>query len=220
MKRAVLWLVVVCSFAAAYGSAAAQVPPECTSTTNARAYRTGRLAGANIAQQSWASLNDCDRVEQYEDVVISALERYSPGGAPTLYTRCRFRGVVEGVLDALDVVFASCVDACFLEGQFAGEISAFAYCELSIALNGLETADDFLRGPVQVCGLSFEIGCDTQFIDTSSAYDNELGSCEPFTAGEFQTVFDQARENQCAYNPIDPEEETATDEHGRKGSGS
>jgi len=219
MKCLVLSLFIVCCLSLFQSMAEAQLPNQCSSATNTRAFRAGRMAGSSLVRQSWASLNDCDRVEQFEDLVTSSLERYVPGNAPTLYTQCRFAGVVQGVLDELDTVFVDCTDACFREGKFAGEISAFAYCELSIALNGLETADDFLRGPVQVCGFSFEVGCDSEFIAVASSYENELGACEPFTVNTFVEVFDQARENQCAYNPLDPEEPEVTDEQ-QEGSGS
>ncbi len=212
MRRLVQLTLCAAALVAGISTGSAQAVPEgCESPRDERAFNVGRAAGASIARQAWRSVNDCDRVERFEDLVISVLERYAPPPAPTTYSLCRFVGVAAGIVDTLDEVFFGCTDACLLEGEFVGEISAVVYCELSIALNGLSTADAFVRGPVQVCGLSFEIGCDASFLGTAFSYVNPQGMCLPFTEGEFEPVFEQARENQCAYNPV-PEDFVAAQE--------
>lgn len=214
MRAVVLGLVCACLLASAQSASAQDVPAACSGALNTRAFNVGKMTGTSLLRQAWNAVNDCDRIEEFEDMVIPVLLRYSPGDAPTPYTQCRFLGLVQGMLDELDGLFTGCANQCFQEGQFAGELSALAYCELSIALGGLVTADQFLRGPVQVCGLSFELGCDSKFSTFATFYTNDLGErCEPFTEdadgcpgsgdGCFFEVFDQARENQCAYNPLD-----------------
>ena len=180
------------------------IPTECQGRAESRAYRGGVAAGGSLVRQAWNGLkSDCDRVEEFEDIVTNALGRYSPAADISLSSLCRFTGVVDGILDQLDTTFLACTDSCFLEGSFAGEISAIAYCELSIALGGLTTADAFIRGPVKVCGLSFEIGCDTSFSTTCGSYVNATGECAPFTVDTFYAVFSEAQNNQCAYNPVE-----------------
>lgn len=206
MRRFVQFTLCAWALVTGMATASAQgIPEGCQNTRDQRAFLVGQAAGASLARQAWRSIDDCDRVEHFEEIVLSALDRYAPPSSPTTYTLCRFVGVAAGIVDTLDEVFFECTDACLLEGELVGEMSALVYCELSIALNGLRTAEDFIRGPVQVCGLSFEIGCDSAFLGTAFSYDNSVGACLPFTEGEFEPVFDQARENQCAYNPL-PEE--------------
>jgi hypothetical protein len=202
-------VVLVVLNALAYNVAHAQtLPSSCQATRDQRAYATGQRSGASLIRQAWRSVNDCDRVEQFEDLVMNTVDAYAPGPAPTNYSLCRYSGVIDGILNELDNTFIGCSDACLLEGQFAGELSAVAYCELSIALDGLATADAFLRGPVQVCGLNFEVGCDSEFLGVCTNYQNDEGSCLPYTEDTFFAVFDQARTNQCAYNPLPPDKST------------
>jgi hypothetical protein len=179
------------------------IPATCAATTAAsNAYKTGLKLGERIVQTSWNRINDCDRVEYFLSIVEDNVSRLTLPPRSSNSTICRYTGTVDGVYGALDTLYGTCADQCFLDGEFAGELSGEVYCELSIALGGLAAADDFLRGPVQVCGFNFEIGCDSAFIDTTTSYTNTDGVCGPFTEGSFFTVWDQARNNQCAYQPI------------------
>jgi hypothetical protein len=200
---AILGLAVM---AAAAGDAHAQtstpVPTACSVSTPAtNAYRTGQRLGERIVTQSWSRVNDCDRIDYFLSIVEDNVSRLTLPPGSSLSTICRYTGTVDGVYSMLDQLYGTCVDECFLDGEFAGALSGEVYCELSIALGGLDEADDFIRGPVQVCGFNFEIGCDFAFIATTVGYENVDGVCEPYTEGEFFEVWDQARNNQCMYEP-------------------
>jgi hypothetical protein len=186
-------------------------PPSCAVTAQtASAYRTGAKLGEKLVQQAWARVHDCDRIDQFLDIVQGNVSRLTliPHASPA--TVCRYTGTADGVYNALDTLYGTCSDQCFLDGTFAGQLSGEVYCELSIALGGLAEADDFLRGPVQVCGLNFEVGCDSQFIDTTTSFVNTDGVCLQYTEGTFADVWDQARNNQCAYEPLPPPHATAS----------
>lgn len=199
----------------AHAQVSTPVPATCSATPQATsAYRTGLRLGERIVTTSWSRVNDCDRVEYFLSIVEDNVSRLTLPPNASNSTICRYTGTVDGVYNMLDQLYGTCADQCFLDGEFAGEISGEVYCELSIALGGLAAADDFLRGPVQVCGLNFEIGCDSAFIGTTVSYANSEGVCEPFTEGEFFDVWDQARNNQCAYEP-EPELPATGDEVGQ-----
>jgi hypothetical protein len=199
-----LLAAVVVGFLSFPAGAQAQVPDECQDSVSQRAYNAGALTGASLTRQAWNAVNDCDRVEDFETIILNTLDKYDlPQNAPN-YLICRYSGLVQGILDTLDILYQNCVEQCEAEGEIAGDVSAIAYCELSIALGGLTSADAFIRGPVQVCGLSFEVGCDSMFNATSLVYANAMGTCLPYTEDPFDVVWDQARYYQCAYNPIPP----------------
>jgi hypothetical protein len=204
MKRSLLatGLLVAMTIAAAPEEAhAGDVPPSCQGGFQERSYNTGHRLGKTIVASAWAQVNDCDQLEYFLDVVADNISRLTlPAGASSSLA-CRYTGTADGVFDALDELYGSCSDQCFLEGSFAGEISAQVYCELSIALGGLGLVDDFIRGPVQTCGLNFEVGCDATFIGVSRVYSNAFGSCLPYTEGAYFPVWHQARQNQCIYEP-------------------
>ncbi len=135
-------------------------------------------------------------------MVTTAIQRSVPTTAPTPYLQCRFAGMVAGMESQVGGLFNSCADACFLEGQFVGEIAAIAYCELSILLRGLGLDELLIRGPVATCGFTFEVGCDANLETTALNYSNPFGRCLPYVRAPFAQVFDQARNNQCAYDPL------------------
>jgi hypothetical protein len=207
MKRSWVLGLVLGGLVTAAGEARAQpdVPPGCADDRDARSYALGVMLGERIVSSAWARIADCDRVDYFSDVVAANLERLSLRPGASNYLICRYTGTYDGVFNALESMIGTCADQCFLDGELAGELSAEIYCELSIMLGGLALADDFLRGPVEICGLNFEIGCDSAFMSTTWTYANAFGVCEPYTTGEFFAVWDQARNNQCLYSP-DPDD--------------
>jgi hypothetical protein len=197
--------------AAAVAQAESKVPPGCEGR-NARAYQAGLRGGAYTVRSAWNGVRrDCDRIELFQDIVSNNVSRLTLRRRASEYVICRFTGTVDGVYDELDALWGECDEQCFAEGEFIGEMAAQVYCELSLALGGLETADRFIRGPVQTCGMNFEMGCDFAFIDTTYNYSNMLGECSPYTEGDFEEVWDETRNNQCTYMPVagsrDPEGE-------------
>jgi hypothetical protein len=187
------------------------IPPGCQGARESRAFNAGTVSGHSLVRQAWANVNDCDQIETFETIITDDLSGYQVPPGSSSYTICRFTGIVAGMLDELDAQFQNCQDQCLAEGETAGNISAIAYCQLSIALGGLATADWFLRGPVQVCGLNFQVGCDSSFVGDTENYSNSHGACLPYTQNPFTAVWTQARNNQCAYNPIPPNQNTGNE---------
>jgi hypothetical protein len=115
----------------------------------------------------------------------------------------------------------SCSVSCRDEGELIGEISAIAYCQLSLALDGLASADDFMRLPVQFCGEWFRLVCDLEYNTITRAYvddtwddpettDVNEGECKRYTdmgdvidpeTGDpmWEPVWNQVRDIQCSF---------------------
>ena len=202
--------VALVAVVATAGQAQAAPPANCATGLAASSYKTGQKLGKTMVKSAWHNVDDCDRIDQFLEILEGNVSRLTLKAGASNSTVCRYTGTVDGVYEELDTLYGTCADQCFLDGEFAGQLSAEVYCELSIALGGLAEADDFLRGPVAICGLNFEIGCDSAFIGVSLEYSNPDGVCATYTEGDYETVWDQARNNQCAYvieepNPLTSE---------------
>ena len=191
-----------------------EVPDACKVTPQAKSsYTAGFAQGEKITQMAWNNVKDCDKIDYFLGVLYDNVSRFAPQ-FPDLPTDpaqaeiekkkrvpllCRYAGTTDGVYAKLDALYGTCSDECFADGEFIGTMAGQVYCELSIALGGLVEADSFIRGQVAVCGLNFEFGCDSAFISTTVSY--EVDQCVEYTEGQYFNVWDQARNNQCAYEP-------------------
>ena len=117
-----------------------------------------------------------------------------------LHKRCRYAGAMEGIFAELECIQNECWQICFMDGDRVGRIEAKAFCDLVIEAEGNVDAEDWLRGPVDVCGLSYQIGCDAAFLAVPVTYENEFGACVEYIKLE---SWDQSRLKACDY----PEDE-------------
>ena len=180
---------------------------ECSTPSGLEAYRDGYQAGHRRVQRAWRKNNDCDTLEDFLDRVSVRLEQLlaERDAADTpADRRCRLSGKFDGGLAALDQVQWVCVDACVMRGEVVGAAAATAYCELAIDTNGAIQADEWVRGPLNLCGLSHEISCDGVFIGDTASYESAAGVCEPYTRAPFFEVWDRTREQSCDYANRDP----------------
>jgi hypothetical protein len=214
MVKSFLWGVlsvgvVLCSVSTANSQ---EIPEYCSQDdpygAKARAYNAGALSGGNLVSMMWSALReDCDRIELLESIAVSNLQRFNwSGDDVSEVVACRFAGYANGILAKIDELYRYCEKMCYLEGQMIGEIAAVAYCELSLAFDGLVVPDGLIRAPVQICGLQFEFACDSTFIDITFSYANPLGVCIIYAFDSYFDVWNQTRNNQCAYYIVDPPE--------------
>ncbi len=204
--------------AIAQAAPAPEPPSSCQSFLTKRAYVSGFRSGESLVQQAYNSVNDCSLIDEFLDIVLNDVDRLTlPTGASD-YLVCRFGGIIDGVVEKAFELVGECENQCFMDGAVLGEISADAYCLLSIALDGLDTADEFIRGAVATCGFAFELGCDASFTSVTRSYVDDFGfSCVEYTEGEHAEVWTQWRINQCAFDPEEPEDpiaESQADEEG------
>ena len=203
-RSVLLFLVIVFSTMESVAFADDEMPASCTGGYEEIAYNAGWTSGSNLVAMAWAMVNDCSRIEYFEYVIKSNIDRLTvpPWASPDV--ACRYAGYVNGTMHAIYDIYQECEIRCYNDGTIIGEFSAKMYCDLSLAFNGLSLDDDFIRAPVQLCGYNFEFACDFTFMYVTFTYSNALGFCEPYTRDPYFEVWDQARNNQCAYDIIYP----------------
>lgn len=62
-----------------------------------RAYQAGVRGGANVVKQAWAAVNDCSRLAEVRRVVDDNLSRLTAHKSSSLYVKCRYWGMTDGV---------------------------------------------------------------------------------------------------------------------------
>jgi hypothetical protein len=80
-----------------------------------------------------------------------------------------------------------------------GTLKAKLYCELMIENQRQVEIDAWVRRPVAVCGLNYQVGCDATFLASTRSYMNPSGSCLPYTELSYQPSWDRARLRVCEF---------------------
>jgi len=208
--RHLTWLtaLTLCAcFALAPSPAAADTPATpalCDTAREVRFFVLGVRKGRNLAESAILRATDpvdicvdLDAIDDLRELIAAIVDDIDVPVGASEPTQCHVLGQIAGLLAEITELQDECGDLCIADGEFIGEISAFLYCELSIALGGLELTELFERLATDACGTSFQVACDTKFEVTAVA-DLE---CRPFTEGVFTEVFLEAQNNQCADNP-------------------
>jgi hypothetical protein len=178
----------------------------CTTPAALDAYREGWRSGHRRIHRSWRTTDDCDALEGFLDRASVRLEELlaeRDAAEPSSDRRCRISGKFDGGLAALESIQLACDDACVMQGALVGAAASAAYCELAIETAGSIEVDEWLRGPVNLCGLSHEITCDGVFIDETSRYVSPAGTCAPYTRAPHVDIWDRSRERSCDYQNRD-----------------
>jgi hypothetical protein len=174
---------------------------ECATPELESAYQKGWTDGFAAVTEIWDRDDDCDASEEIIADITRQIEeaQQKPGGDTGEARRCRKAGVLDGGYAAIDSIQVFCDEVCFADGELVGAVAAAAYCEMAIDADCGKDAGEWMRGPVNLCGLNYEIGCDGAFIGTSIDYVNEKGACEPYTLGEHEQAWDRTRNVACDY---------------------
>jgi hypothetical protein len=104
-------LFLLCGLAAEADPAQAMVSPAAVcrgETRTQQSYEAGQRAGANIVKQAWATVDDCRRVDELRRVVDDSLSRLTSSKNSTLFVKCRYWGLTDGVEEELARVESSC----------------------------------------------------------------------------------------------------------------
>jgi len=190
--------LVAAGFCFAGNVLAAQPPAICNSPRELRGFDAGVNLGTFLVEQGWNAVDDCDLMEDFANIVMNSVDSIGFPQESSVYVMCRVSGFVQGIEEEVHRTWNQCAWECGHEGRFVGQIGGKLYCDWSIALGGLPLADDIFRYPVRTCGAIFQIGCDSEFMGfTQMGYPG----CSKYTGGEFRLVWDQARNNECVYNP-------------------
>lgn len=195
LTRLILFLVLLIGEAFASNLIPQPLPLNCSGGSALRFYNNGVMQGRNLGASAWGSVNDCDSLETFENIVMNNLNDFvvPPGSSNAVI--CRHSGMTEGIIQQLEVISQRCASLCAREGKIIGQLSALLYCQLSNALGGLSNPDLFIRRPVFVCGFNYQVSCDAKFVgDTQN-------NCSSYTRNPWIAVWNKTRHNQCAYDP-------------------
>lgn len=186
------------------GTGCANVVPEMCSAPNlTRKYRRNWTLARMVVAKIWeVVVHDCDRSEAFAERVIERIYAMEARleESTSEAKRCRIIGRIDGALMGLDIVQEYCGLHCFLSGDVVGTIAAKVYCDLAIETDGALTAEPWVRPPVNICGMNFELACDTTFFADTMSYVNDLGECLPYTLGDYFETWDNSRAKSCDYS--------------------
>ena len=180
----------------------------CDTVKLKRIYRRGWQRGFEAVSKAWDRRHgNCDRSDAFVNRVSTRLENalaeQDSEASIKVQKRCRKAGVMDGSFAALDVVQSLCDQTCFLDGDFTGKLAAEGYCEMALADGPLDLAG-WSRGPLNTCGLNYEVACDSTFIGESLDYSNANGApCQAATVGAYETSWNNSRDESCDYRNRD-----------------
>lgn len=163
---------------------------------NATAYTIGKTLGVQIAKQAWASSSqNPDDFEEFSalvrDTVTDAIANL-PNDA-SQYTKCRAKGLSQGVCDGLGWVQDQVAGVCLLDGETWGVLSGDLYCALATEFGAVEALGLLPIPPTTVCGENFVAGCSVEFQSFAEA------TCESFTESPFDDELADWKVGMCAY---------------------
>jgi hypothetical protein len=176
----------------------------CNTNQLRKFYRRGWQRGHAAVSRDWDRRGEnCRRAEDFIELVIERVEGAQRQGDSDVnqkaHRRCRGAGVLDGAYAALATIQTLCDQVCFLDGEMVGTIAAATYCEMAMDADGPLDAAEWVRGPLDACGFSYETACDGSFIGESIDYDGTAGACAPFTTGVHETPWHNTRERACDY---------------------
>jgi hypothetical protein len=179
----------------------------CPGTQLTAAYRKGWKRGFESVAKVWdKKVADCDRGDEFADRIAERVAKAQTqldgedAGESKPRKRCRNAGVSDGAFAALDVIQNSCAEVCFLDGELTGRVAAPSYCELAMGADGPIEQPDWTRGPLNTCGLNYEVACDSVFIGDTLEYARGGKACADYTVDEYAASWDASRERVCDYH--------------------
>jgi hypothetical protein len=175
---------------------------QCTPPKLDNKYQLGLKKGMKLVSQKWKHFEFCDQVESFADSVLVDIDaELASTGADEdqLGKRCRHAGFLDGMFAGLDTVQQYCSDQCFMRGNFIGTLEAITYCNVVIDTAGALDPEPWVRSPVSVCGLEFNLACDAEFLRATTSYTNAFGSCTRYTEPPYWDIWNRTRLKSCDY---------------------
>jgi hypothetical protein len=197
-KKLLLLATLIAGAFIAQSSPAFASGPNCSSGRPKRGYDTGVLIGKSIVQQAWNGIGqDVDQFDDFMETVHDIVHTAIAGipNDATDYSKCRAKGLAQGVCDKLGEIQDDVTDICLLDGAVWGDLSGELFCELSIVFGAQDALGLVPVTPTGLCGDSFEEGCH----DTFSDYATSSTECLPFTAAPNVSVYEDWKTGMCAY---------------------
>jgi hypothetical protein len=185
------------------------IPTQCDTNSKLRSkYIKGFNKGIALANHLWKKADGCEEFELFETELYENLNKIeiTKMDDECHHTKqCRFAGMVDGIFNVLAEIENECFEICTSSGVLAGTLVAQTFCELMILNEGDITINDWVRGPIGICGLNFESMCDVTYLVEAQFYENENGVCYDYTIGDYESVFAAYGNEKCAFNNQDPD---------------
>lgn len=112
MSKSRLFVTILASIAivlSIQASAYAQeIPSSCTGEYESKAYNAGVTGGLSIVEMAWKSINDCERIELFEDIVVDIVDRMTVPEDASQTVVCRYVGYINGIFEQTDEIYESC----------------------------------------------------------------------------------------------------------------
>jgi hypothetical protein len=179
-----------------------EIPAICEESPGSLVYDLGKTKGENIVDMAWNRIDhNCDEIldeDDFNELILGIVAGLELPDDASDYVICHYWGFITGIADYLEDLNEFCVDICVTDGSFIGEIAAIMYCELSKALGGLSSASDLVEGILSVCEEIMVDACKDTFEEVSTG-DAE---CVEYTESPHDAVWEQAKNNQCVFNPV------------------
>jgi hypothetical protein len=177
--------------------------PSKTCNVSDIAYQRGLAFGQQQAQEILNGINDCSHINMALDELKQGIKHLpKPQRRGSAQHQCVFAGAVDGYSTFLADILTEC-EQCGSDGSILALIYAQAYCELSIALDGLVDPENWFRPPTSLCGKAFQLTCDATFSLSATTYVNDEGArCSPYTVDRFLIVHNNTRDLVCTFEDL------------------
>jgi hypothetical protein len=144
-------------------------PAQCAAGRELNGYNMGYLQGQSTVLQIWRSPAVDQNPDNWDKLDKAVRDTIKPMIATTLartnidqYLRCRVQGMLDGTLCKMNDL--NPIPGCMWDGAVWGDFSAYIYCAVSVALDGLaDVTPWFVRLPTGMCGTGFQNYCDSVY---------------------------------------------------------
>jgi hypothetical protein len=169
---------------------------------NSSFYNVGKNLSTNLARSTWNNFNqDCYNVDEFLRILGESRGRTtnqisSMAQSGNTAVQDFGSGYVEGLVNVLESVINLCVAQCSKIGSFAGEQSAFVYCEVSQVIGSPAIFTGMTDIPNIGCGEPYRTSCESKF------YSRAKGMCSYYANGTtFERYYRADYGGCCSYNP-------------------
>ena len=133
--------------------------------------------------------DELDRVAQI--IADTPIRPPSTGGE---FAACFYVGYTDTLWSRLENAYLEGSRVCFSAGSAIGEISAQAYCAVSMALGGLSDPGFIAQPPLRMCGTEVVFGCKSAYLQYAMT---RIPGCSTYTTGYFSATFENMIRQDC-----------------------
>lgn len=160
-------------------------------------YLSAASGTASLVRNSWSAIERCEGLDSFTATVESIMDGFELTADASAASVCRFTGAFDGIASELELIAQECGQSCSA-GHTRGALAARVYCEISVALGGIDVNTAFVRSQARLCDWDYEVGCESAFDSASRAYAGGA-ACAPFLTGRYREVWARNQSKQCSF---------------------